>query len=65
MGGRLGTRTARHSRARPSPNTSFPRRREPTPTRAIPLPEEAAWWVAVTGTVMTAGGERASRIFSP
>jgi len=52
-GARTGKRTARHSRARPSSNTSFPRMRETTPTWPITVPEAAARWVAATGAAMT------------
>jgi len=48
-----GRRGACHVRARALPDTSFPRRREPTLTRPIPVPEEAGWRVAATGTAIT------------
>jgi len=55
-GARHGNRKTRYFAARPSPNTLFPRRRETARTRPIPVPEEMAWWVAVTGTAMTCVG---------
>lgn len=49
----IGKRVGRHSGTRHYPCTSCPRRRVSTSTRPIPLPEETAWRVAVTGTAMT------------